>query len=76
MKLIVSMFSHDETLLAVAKGALIRRFGSVDYQSEPLPLNHTPYYEREFGAGLVRHILAFVDLIPPHQLADVKRTTN
>ncbi len=76
VKLIVSMFSHDETLLAVARGALISRFGSVDYHSELLPFDHTSYYEREFGPGLVRQILAFVDLIPPQQLVDIKHITN
>jgi hypothetical protein len=76
VKLIVSMFTGDETLLAVARGALANRFGAIDYQSESLPFHHTEFYAREFGPGLVRQIVAFAELIPPQRLAEVKRTTN
>ena len=76
VKLIVSMFTGDETLLAVARGALVNRFGAIDYQSEVLPFHHTQFYAREFGPGLVRQIVAFVELIPPQRLAEIKRATN
>jgi hypothetical protein len=76
VKLIVSMFTGDETLLAVARGALVNRFGPIDYQSELLPFHHTDYYAREFGPGLVRQIVAFAELIPLQQLAEIKRATN
>ena len=76
VKLIVSMFSGDKTLLAVAKGALVNRFGTTDYESGLLPFNHTSYYETEFGPGLVRQIVAFTDLVAPQRLAEIKRTTN
>lgn len=76
VKLIVSMFTGDETLLAVARGALANRFGPLDYQSEILPFYHTDYYAREFGPGLVRQIVAFAELIPAPRLAEVKRATN
>lgn len=76
VKLIVSMFTGDETLLAVARGALINRFGAIDYQSELLPFHHTEFYAREFGPGLVRQIVAFAELISPERLAEIKRATN
>lgn len=76
VKLIVSMFTGDETLLAVARGALVNRFGPIDYQSELLPFHHTDYYAREFGPGLVRQIVALAELIPLQQLAEIKRATN
>jgi hypothetical protein len=76
VKLIVSMFTGDETLLAVARGALTNRFGVIDYQSELLPFHHTEFYAREFGPGLVRQIVAFAQLIPPQHLAEIKRVTN
>lgn len=76
VKLIVSMFTGDETLLAVARGALVNRFGSVDYQSELLSFHHTEFYAREFGPGLLRQIVAFAELIRPEHLAEVKRKTN
>lgn len=76
VKLIASMFTADKTLLAVAREALVNRFGPIDYQSELLPFNHTSYYAREFGEGLVRQIIAFAELIPPERLAETKRITN
>ena len=76
VKLIASIFTGDETLLAVARGALVKHFGPLDYQSEVLPFNHTSYYACEFGEGLLRQIVAFKGLIPPDCLAAIKRTTN
>jgi hypothetical protein len=76
VKLIVGMFSSDETLLAVAKGALAQRFGPVDYESELLLFDHTPYYEREFGPNLMRRFVSFSELVVPDRLAVIKRITN
>jgi len=76
VKLIVGMFSSDETLLAVAKGALAQRFGPVDYGSELLLFDHTPYYEREFGPNLMRRFVSFSELIAPDRLAEIKRITS
>jgi hypothetical protein len=76
VKLIVSMFTGDETLLAVARGALVNRFGPIDYQSDLLPFDYTDYYTREFGPGLLRQIVAFGNLIRAESLTEVKRTTN
>jgi len=76
VKLIVSLFSGDLTLLAVARGALANRFGALDYQSEVLPFDHTSYYAREFGPNLLRQIVAFDELVPPERLAEIKRATN
>jgi hypothetical protein len=76
VKLIASIFTGDETLLAVARGALASRFGALDYQSEVLPFPFTSYYAREFGAGLLRQMVAFAALIAPERLAEIKRATN
>jgi hypothetical protein len=76
VKLVVSVFTRDETMLAVARGALVRLFGALDYHSELLPFDNTSYYEREFGPNLVREILSFATLIAPQRLAEMKRATN
>jgi hypothetical protein len=76
VKLIVGMFSREETLLSVAKGALMNRFGPVDYESELLYFDQTPYYEREFGPNLLRRFVSFSELIAPDRLAEVKCITN
>jgi hypothetical protein len=76
VKLICSMFSGNETLLAGAREALGRRFGPLDYQSQVLPFDHTSYYAPEFGQDLKRQIVAFSGLIPPDSLAEIKLITN
>ena len=76
VKLMCSIFTADEMLLAVARDALTSQWGPLDYQSEWLPFNHTTYYAREFGENLLRQIVAFANLIPREQLAAVKRATN
>jgi len=76
VKLVVSVFGRDRTLLESAPGTLAASFGPIDFASEYLPFDHTDYYTAEFGAGLQRQILAFRNLIAPGSLAQVKRTTN
>jgi hypothetical protein len=76
VKLIASLFSGDETLLAMARGALINRWGPLDYESDLLAFTHTSYYAREFGDKLVRQIVAFSRLIKPDDIASIKRATN
>jgi hypothetical protein len=76
VKLIVSVFARDVTMLAVARGALVALFGPLDYRSEQLPFDNTAYYEREFGPDLVREILAFSTLIESQSLARIKLRTN
>jgi hypothetical protein len=76
VKLMCSIFSADETLLAVARGALTSLWGPLDYQSQVLPFNHTTYYARELGQSLLRQIVAFANLIPRERLAAVKCATN
>jgi hypothetical protein len=76
VKLIASVFSGQEALLAEAIGALEERFGALDYRSDLLAFDHTEYYAREFGEELTRQILAFSKLVAPDRLAQVKRSTN
>lgn len=76
VKLIVSLFAGDTDLLLAARAALVERFGNIDFESELLPFDHTDYYEPEFGPDLRRQVVAFAQLVPPEQLASIKRLTN
>jgi hypothetical protein len=63
VKLIVSMFGGQASLLAQAEAALVARYGPIDYASPLLPFAHTDYYAPEFGTGLQRRLAAFAELI-------------
>jgi hypothetical protein len=76
VKLIVSAFAPNQALLAEAREALVQEWGAVDSESDLLPFDHTAYYEREFGPGLVRRIWSFERLVDPGSLAAIKARTN
>lgn len=76
VKLIASIFSAESAQIDRARAALEAQFGPVDFTSEEIPFDHTDYYEPEFGAGLMRRIVAFERLVDPGCLPDVKLATN
>jgi hypothetical protein len=76
VKLVVSLFSGADHLLAEALHALAERYGETDFISAPLPFAYTDYYTKEFGGTLVRRLASFARLIRPESLPDVKNGTN
>ena len=62
------------------RAELVRRFGPVDYETSPMPFDHTAYYDEELGSPqsgeLARRLLGFARLVPQDALADVKLATN
>jgi hypothetical protein len=76
VKLIVSAFAPGDDLLGQAREALVAEWGPIDFESDLLPFDHTPYYEAEFGPRLVRRIWALERLIAPDDLAGIKTRTN
>jgi hypothetical protein len=76
VKLIVSAFAPDDALLAQAHRAMVAEWGATDWESDLLPFDHTTYYQREFGPGLVRRMWAFERLIDPGTLAAIKVRSN
>lgn len=76
VKLISGFIFKEEENFKKANGLLERRFGQVDFQSEPLPFDYTNYYAKEFGLGLKRTFLSFKKLIYPQQLSGIKVFTK
>jgi hypothetical protein len=76
VKLIVSLFSGESRLLGDAIRALSEKYGNIDFISASVPFDYTDYYTKEFGASLVRRLIAFDRLIRPESLPDVKLWTN
>ena len=76
VKLIASLFAGSGELLEEVGVRLSQEFGPIDYESELLPFVHTTYYAAEFGEGLKRRFVAFVDLVHPGELAEIKLLTN
>ena len=75
-KLVVGLLFHDPAVRRQVLEILGDRFGPMDFLSEPRPFTYTKYYEREMGSELFRQTAAFVDLVPPDSLPEIKLFTN
>jgi hypothetical protein len=75
-KLIIGFIFKDPSLYSLAKSVLIKKFGAIDFESQIIDFDYTPYYENEFGKELKRSFISFKKLIPPDELPGVKILTN
>ncbi len=76
VNLICALLSGRAEWLEAAKDRLEKVLGRVDLESDTWPFGFTHYYEPEMGAGLLRRICSFRELIAPDNLVAVKHTTN
>lgn len=76
VKLVMSFIFQEGRDFAGALWPSEKRFGPVDFLSEPLPFDFTNYYELEMGRGLWRRMVSFNPLIQPDQLLSIKLWTN
>jgi hypothetical protein len=76
VKLIVGMFTAQETLFETARVELSGSYGPVDHVSPVWPFDFTAYYAEEFGEKLLRQFLAFEELVDPTTLPETKLHTN
>ncbi len=76
VKLIVRFLFGDFSIQVKALKILMDSFGPLDFLSEPSPFYYTSYYNREMGEGIRRQTSAFLELVPPVSLPDIKIRTN
>jgi hypothetical protein len=77
VKLIVSLFSGESRLLCDVIRVLSDQYGKVDFISASAPFAYTDYYTKEFGASLIRRLVAFDRMIRPDSLsAEGRRRVN
>lgn len=75
-KFVMSFIFAEEKDFASAFSNVEKRYGPVDFVSEPLPFDFTEYYEPEMGRGLWRRVVSFRPLLPPDRLPGMKLWTN
>ena len=75
-KLIVGLLFSEFEIRDRALGLLGERFGPVDFITEPKSFTYTTYYDQEMGAGIVRQVCSFLNLVRQESLPDVKLFTN
>jgi hypothetical protein len=76
VKLIIGIIIAKLERLEPLHQRLSEQFGAIDFASQILPFDYTPYYEPEMGGGLKRQFVSFESLIVPDELAPIKHLTN
>jgi hypothetical protein len=76
VKLVIRFLFIDSDIQTRALRALEEYFGQIDLLTAPGPFPYTSYYDREMGTGIRRLTAAFLDLIQPDSLPDIKLRTN
>lgn len=75
-KYFVALLSPHADLLAAIENDLIQYLGDIDLRSKILPWTVSAYYEKEMGPGLLRRFVAFMPLLSPGLLAEIKLKTQ
>ncbi len=75
-KLVVGLLFRDPHVQQQALDTMEATFGPLDFLTEQEPFTFTAYYDREMGPGLLRQTIAFLRLVDPASLVDVKLVTN
>ena len=76
VNLICAVLAGRREWLERARDRLEKALGPVDLESEVWPFDFTDYYEQQMGAGLLRVIYSFRELIAPDNLIAIKHMTN
>lgn len=76
VKLVVSAFAADASVIDAALERLQEGFGRIDLLSGAAGFESTAYYAGEFGGGLKRKLASFEGLIRPDGLGRIKISTN
>lgn len=75
VKLFVGMLAGRTALFDSVEPELEALFGEIDFVSLVWQWEHTTYYEKEMGRGLLRKFIFFRSLIPPDELPIIKQKT-
>jgi len=72
VKLIASIVYRDEPVRSDIKDFMMRRWGLVDFESDPTPFTTDDKLIEEMGAPLFRTFISFTRLIDPGEIALIK----
>lgn len=75
-KLVVRFLFNDFGAQVEVLRRIEELFGQMDYLSAPGPFPYTSYYDREMGEGIRRQTAAYLGLVQPVTLPDIKLRTN
>lgn len=72
VKLFISLIYRDEPVRSDAKELMIRRWGAIDFESDPLPYTPPDKLKEEMGLPLFRTFVSFAKLADPGEISLIK----
>lgn len=72
VKLYISLLYRDEPVRTDAKELMVRRWGVVDFESDPLPFDPPEKLKEEMGVPLFRTFISFQRLVDPGEISLIK----
>ena len=72
VKFISGFIYSQETSYQEVKTILEKRFGKIDFESQPIDFAYTDYYEPEMGKSLTRRFISFEKLQKCERFVDIK----
>jgi hypothetical protein len=75
-KLLCGILYGNNDYLTKAITFLSNNFGTIDYQTPPMPFCFSSYYNDEMGANINRIFVSFSNLVDPSRLATIKLLSN
>lgn len=75
-KLFCGVLYSDDNLLQKSQTLLVKKYGAIDYQSEPFEFAISEYYRPEMGWPIFRIFWSFTRLIHPKAIARIKIECN
>jgi len=76
VRLFMGLIYKPDSSIADLIEMLEEKLGAINFVSEGSPFNHSSYYEKEMGEGLIRKILTFEKLIRRTEIIQIKTFTN
>ena len=72
VKFICGFIYSQENIYLKTKAILEKRFGKIDFESQPIDFTFTNYYQPEMGQSLTRRFVSFKKLQKCEKFVDIK----
>ncbi len=76
VKLFMGLIYNPEAPLEEFMNKAQEKLGRIDFNTKEIPFDHSSYYQKEMGKGLIRKLITFETLIRREHLVEIKAFTN
>jgi len=76
VKLFMGLIYQPDSAIKELTLKLEGKFSEIDFKSTEIPFNHSSYYTKEMGEGLLRKLITFEKLIKRTEIVEIKAFTN